>query len=168
MRDVHHIKSVSTSPPPKKRKSISAEHDGDAIIEFMETEFESLDDMDIDTNLDVDDLFMAGNTNFRKMISEQILHMFKFSKVEENKFKYLGCEVVKHLNGDISLNQNAYIEKLDEVDIPSGRNSWKVSEAERKIIRKVVGELLWISLMTRPDLSFEVNRLSGLIYCKQQ
>ena len=30
-------------------------------------------------------------------------------------------------------------------------------------IRKVVGELLWISLMTRPDLSFEVNRLSGNI-----
>jgi hypothetical protein len=30
-------------------------------------------------------------------------------------------------------------------------------------IRKVVGELLWVSLMTRPDLSFEVNRLSSNI-----
>ena len=27
-------------------------------------------------------------------------------------------------------------------------------------IRKVVGELLWVSLMTRPDLSFDVNQLS--------
>ena len=28
----------------------------------------------------VDDFFMAGNNNFRKMISDKILHMFKFSK----------------------------------------------------------------------------------------
>ena len=89
--------------------------------------------------------------------------MFKCYKVEENKFTYLGCEVMKHPNGNISLNQNAYITKLDEVNIPAGRNSWKVAETERKIIRKVVGELLWVSLMTRPDLSFEVNRLSGNI-----
>jgi hypothetical protein len=26
-----------------------------------------------------------------------------------------------------------------------------------------VGELLWVSLMTRPDISFEVNNLSSLI-----
>ena len=111
----------------------------------------------------VDDLFLAGNKRFKKMMTEKILKMFQFSKVEQNKFKYLGCEVEKQPNGDISLNQDEYIQKLDEVHIPEGRNSWTVNEAERKIIRKVVGELLWVSLMTRPDLSFEVNRLSGNI-----
>ena len=40
-----------------------------------------------------------------------------------------------------------YIQNLKEVDLPTGRNSWKVNETERKTIRK--------------DLSFEVNRLSG-------
>ena len=29
------------------------------------------------------------------------------------------------------------------------------------MVRKKIGELLWISLMTRPDISFEVNVLSG-------
>ena len=111
----------------------------------------------------VDDLLMAGNQRFKKLVSDQILKSFLFSKVEWNKFKYLGCEVTKLDNGDISLNQNKYIQKLEEVHLPSGRNSWKVNEAERKTIRKVVGELLWVSLMTRPDLSFEVNRLSANI-----
>ena len=52
---------------------------------------------------------------------------------------------------------------MEEVILPAGRNSWKVSEDEKKEIRRVVGELLWVSLMTRPDLSFEVNRLSSNI-----
>ena len=111
----------------------------------------------------VDDLLMAGNEKFKTILSDKVLKMFKFSKVEWNKFKYLGCQVEKLQNGDISLNQNDYIKNLEDVDGPSGRNSWKVSENERKTIRKVVGELLWVSLMTRPDLSFEVNRLSGNI-----
>ena len=81
--------------------------------------------------------------------------------MERKKFKYLGCEVEKLNNGDITLNQNDYIEKIKEVEIPSGKNSHKLNETERKIIRRVVGELLWVSLMTRPDLSFEVNKLSS-------
>ena len=111
----------------------------------------------------VDDLFMAGNNRFKKIVAEKILNMFQFSKVEHNSFKYLGCEVQKEKNGDISLNQNDYIQKLEVINIPEGRNSFKVNETGRKAIRKVVGELLWVSLMTRPDLSYEVNRLSGNI-----
>ena len=38
-----------------------------------------------------------------------------------------------------------------------------MEETERRTIRRVVGELLWVSLMTRPDLSFEVNDLSSNI-----
>ena len=34
--------------------------------------------------------------------------MFKLSKIEWNKFKYLDCKVEKLRNGDISLNQNSY------------------------------------------------------------
>ena len=43
MRDVHRDKTVSTSPPPKKRKSISEELD--ERIEEMEMESDSLDDL---------------------------------------------------------------------------------------------------------------------------
>ena len=111
----------------------------------------------------VDDLFIGGNEDFKANVVKKLFKLFKFSKVETRKFKYLGCEVEKHDNGNITLNQNEYIEKIAEVDLPSRRNSSKVDETERRIIRRVVGELLWVTLMTRPDLSFEVNSLSSNI-----
>ena len=43
----------------------------------------------------VDDLLMAGDKNFKMFLSDKILKIFKFSKVEWNKFKYLGCENVE-------------------------------------------------------------------------
>ena len=38
-----------------------------------------------------------------------------------------------------------------------------MNDSERRETRRVVGELLWVSLMTRPDLSFDVNQLSTKI-----
>ena len=58
----------------------------------------------------VDDLFMAGNSLFNKVVSEKLFKIFKFSKVERNTFKYLGCEIEKLSNGDIALNQDEYIQ----------------------------------------------------------
>ena len=108
----------------------------------------------------VDDLFMAGNEAFKEIIKTQLMKEFKFSKVEMKKFKYLGCQIEQLDNGDIALNQNEYIQNLPEVVLPPGRKTEKVNETERQTIRKVIGELLWVSLMTRPDLSFDVNQLS--------
>ena len=111
----------------------------------------------------VDDLLLLGNDAFMTLVNQKLFKIFKFSKVEKDKFKYLGCEVVKHDNGDISINQNEYIRNVQEVVCPSRRNNCPVEESERKEIRRVVGELLWVSLMTRPDISFEVNQLSSNI-----
>jgi hypothetical protein len=111
----------------------------------------------------VDDLLMAGNDLFSSIVVEKLFKIFQFSKVEKKKFKYVGCEIEKLDNGDIALNQNEYIQKIKEVEFPSRRNSCKVNEEERKDIRRVVGEMLWVSLMTRPDLSFETNKLSSNI-----
>ena len=107
--------------------------------------------------------FVAGSSAFRNIFLHEVSRKFKFSKVESNRFKYLGCQVEKLANGDIELNQNDNIASIDEVEVTSKSNSCPVNEAERKTIRRVVGELLWVSLMTRPDLSFEVNRLSSNI-----
>ena len=113
--------------------------------------------------LHVDDLLMMGKDTFRKQVKEKLFKMFKFSKVEETKFTYLGCEIEKLKNGDIVLNQNAYVDNIKEVECPALRNNCPVTEKERKEIRRVVGELLWVSIMTRPDISFDVNYLSSCI-----
>ena len=111
----------------------------------------------------VDDLLMAGNDQFKELVCKKLFKIFKFSKIEERKFKYLGCDIEKDRDGNITLNQQDYINNIEEVNLPAGRNSLKVSELEKREIRRVVGELLWVALMTRPDLAFEVNQLSSNI-----
>ena len=105
-----------------------------------------------------------GNNEFLKHLPQSLFKLFKFSKVEKGKFKYLGCEIEKCKNGNITLNQNEYIQNIQEVDCPTDRNNCPVKEFERKEIRRVVGELLWVSLMTRPELSFELFK-SIPAYC---
>ena len=111
----------------------------------------------------VDDIFMSGNETFKQLVKNKLSTLFQFSKIEERKFKYLGCEIERLGNGDIALNQNKYIESIPDVSVPMKTNSLKANEKEKKVIRSVVGELLWVSLMTRPDLSFDVNKLSSNI-----
>ena len=111
----------------------------------------------------VDDLLLCGNSLFESLIVGHLMKKFKFSKMEKEKFTYLGCRIEKLRNGDIKLNQNEYIEKIKDVILPSRTNDCKVSDTEKREIRRVVGELLWVSMMTRPDIAFEVNQLSSKI-----
>ena len=87
----------------------------------------------------VDDLFIAGNNFFKSSIVNKLFKLFQFSKVETKKFKYLGCEVEKNENGDITLNQNDYIDNIKMVEVPARRYSSKVDESERRTMRRVVG-----------------------------
>ena len=111
--------------------------------------------------MDFDDLILAGNKKFEKDITSKLQEMFKFSKIEENNFKYCGCNITVEKQGSIALDQNDYIEKLVELDITYTNDETELSKQEIKSVRGKIGELLWITLMTRPDLSFEVNILSS-------
>ena len=79
---------------------------------------------------------------------------------KSNKIKYCGCNIRVTQDGSNELDQNDYIESLKELDVPDGDESDHLSKQEIKSVRGKIGELLWISLMTRPDLSFDVNALS--------
>ena len=66
------------------------------------------------------------------------MKQFKFSKLERGKFKYLGCEIEKIPGGDIILNQNEYIQNIEEVHIPA-----KGILAEPVIQKRRKEEELW-------------------------
>ena len=86
--------------------------------------------------IDVDDIFITGNKTFKEIITTKLTNLFSF------QIPWM-C--------------------FPDVTVPIKINSCKANEAEIKIIRSAVGELLWVSLMTRPDLSFDVNKLSSNI-----
>ena len=41
----------------------------------------------------VDDLLMCVNSVFEKLIVDKLMKKFKFSKLEREKFIYLGCQI---------------------------------------------------------------------------
>ena len=111
----------------------------------------------------VDDLIIAGDEVFEAEVEKKLQNIFVFSKVEVGKFKFCGCNVRVDENGAIELDQNDYVEKIDFVKVDEDDESRRLCQREQKILRGKVGELLWVSLLTRPDLAFEVNWLSANI-----
>ena len=75
--------------------------------------------------------------------------MFKFSKIESGSFRYCGCTISIKDNGDIEMDQQDYIEKLSTIDIHDPSND-VLNPSDLKVLRGKIGEVLWISLMTRP------------------
>ena len=108
-----------------------------------------------------DDLILAGDKIFERDITSKLKETFKFSKVEKNNFKYCGCNVKSNEDGTIELDQNDYVDRLKELDVDDANDSTELSRQEIKAVRGKIGELLWLSLMTRPDLSYDVNILSS-------
>ena len=109
----------------------------------------------------VDDLILAGNKTFEKEVTEKLKGVLKFSKIEEKSFIYCGCHIVSTDDGSIEFDQNEYIDALQKIEHMEGDPDRKLTEKEIRTVRGKVGELLWLSIMTRPDLSYDLNVLSG-------
>ena len=109
----------------------------------------------------VDDWFVAGDEVFEKDVIAKLNKKFKFSKIQKDSFNYLGCKIEMKSDGGIELDQNEYTDALERIGNVEGEDDNELSEKEKKVLRGKIGELLWLSLMTRPDLSFEVNLLSA-------
>ena len=77
----------------------------------------------------VDDLIIAGDEVFAKEVEEKLKNTFVFSKLEVKSFKYCRCNIRMVENGDIELDQNDYVEKLEEIGSKSG-------DVERKLLPK--------------------------------
>ena len=110
--------------------------------------------------LNVDDLIIAGTELFEKEVVAKLQDVFRFSKVEEKTFTYCGCRVSVNDDGSIELDQNNYVDSLERIDAMEGDYNRELFEHEKKKARAKVGELLWLSLMTRPDLSYDINAIS--------
>ena len=108
----------------------------------------------------VDDLLLAGDEEFKMDIESKLKIYFKLSKIETGSFNYCGCRIIMLKNGDIQLDQNEYADKIKMIEFDEDDDKRELRPEEQKILRGKIGEILWISLMTRPDLSFEVNRMA--------
>ena len=65
------------------------------------------------------------------------------------------------------MDQNAYTEELEQIEKVEGDDDRELSDREKKAVRGKIGALLWLSLLNRPDLSFDVNLLSREVSVKR-
>ena len=82
-----------------------------------------------------DELILAGNEKFERDIVTKLQQMFKFSKIEKNSFKYYGFNITIRGDGTIELDQNDYIERLEELDVSDEIDDQELTKQEIKVVR---------------------------------
>ena len=107
----------------------------------------------------VDDFLNCGNEFFDRAVTEKINKKFEFGSEYDIDFRYVGINI-KQENECIFVDQKHYIENMEEIKIDTRDNERLLTEEERKEFRGIVGSLNWVSLISRPDVSFEVVDLS--------
>ena len=131
---------------------------------------------DIFLGLYVDDSFITGPDAPCAKIIEQISKRFKTTNKGLMK-KFLGINVDQSSKGVILINQKDYIIKILEKckmlecyptltpAVPHSVLSAPIEKlnSDTYPYSSIVGQLLWISIMTRPDIAYQVGQLTRFI-----
>jgi hypothetical protein len=92
----------------------------------------------------VDDIIATGDDQFHTEVVDEIKKRFKISKDQEGNFTYTGMAIWTDSKGQVHLNQNKYIEEMEE--IPVGIEDDMTDEKCKGVIRQAVGKLLYLNL----------------------
>ena len=111
--------------------------------------------------LHVDDFFVTGIDRFYQNVLEVVRKKFLVGSSQEDKFKYVGLDFRKTVDG-IEISQNQYVEEIQDVVIKgdSRPNEDRLSVGEIRSLRGIIGQIQWVASQTRPDLSYDSLDLS--------
>lgn len=107
----------------------------------------------------VDDFLWAGNDDFYELTIQKLNDTFTIGKEESKSFKYLGINVTHNSTG-IEFTQTDYIDAPTPIAIEMKDKNDPLTNYEKEQLRSKIGQLLWISSQTRPDISFDVSNLA--------
>ena len=111
----------------------------------------------------VDDFLCAGTDLLYRSVILKLRETFSVGREENCNFRYLGLNIQPE-KFHIAIDQNNYIEQLKKVDIDpvcKFQKKLNLSDSERDRLRAKIGQLLWISNHTRPDISCDVSILAS-------
>ena len=109
----------------------------------------------------VDDILFGGPEQFCMEVIPSLENTFEIGSRSSSSFVYIGISLKQLSDYNILVNQKSFTDSIRYLEIPKDRkNTESVTEAEQTQLRAVIGQLNWISGVTRPDLSFDVCQLS--------
>ena len=109
----------------------------------------------------VDDMVYGGNIEFENNVIKPLRQTFTISSENRQSFYYVGINIHQNPDKSIVVNQTSYIKSIISIPLTKHRNpDDELSSEETTEFRGVVGQLNWVSGITRPDISFEVCNAS--------
>ena len=104
----------------------------------------------------VDDFSFAGTDAWEQCILKKIKTSFSISLHQTDSFRYLGL-IVKQENKCVTITQDLYIQTITPINIKRNFIRNDVMDVdERRYLKQLAGQMLWVSSQTRPDMAFEV------------
>ena len=107
----------------------------------------------------VHDFLWAGVADFENGIVDNLRMTFKIGKEETERFKYIGLGI-NQCEDDIIIDQESYINHLKPIDVSPDIKDSPLTDKERDLLQSKIGQLLWISSQTRPDISYSTCQLA--------
>ena len=114
----------------------------------------------------VDDFIYGGTRDFEELLKTSIFSKFTVGQMSENQFVYLGLNVVQNEDLSISVYQDDYVKSLKAIEIAPKRKlqkTYALSTGEYKQYRSICGQILWLAIQTRPDVSYDICVLSNYL-----
>lgn len=125
----------------------------------------------------VDDLlFIARNREIIKQLKQELDKRFNFKHLGDLK-EYLGMQIIRNRDTQtIQVNQTKYIKQLlkqlgmehcssakspmEQAYLAMAPEGYTAPADDKKAYQSLMGALNWLSIMTRPDITYAVSNLS--------
>ena len=107
----------------------------------------------------VDDLIFGGSQRFIDTLIHNLSQEFDIGNHQVGNFTFCGSRIESH-SECITLDQNAYLRSLEPIKTESRDHARELTGNEYSQFRTLLGNLSWLSINSRPDIAFEVNRIS--------
>ena len=113
------------------------------------------------TVVHVDDFLFGGTAQFHNSVIKPIEKIFEIGRKCSTPLVFLGLSI-NQTEGGITMNQDDYINTLEEVKLNDSKNNDRIlNKEEHKQYRRLCGSLNWVSTQTRPDISFDVAMITA-------
>ncbi|CAE7412366.1 RE1 [Symbiodinium pilosum] len=113
----------------------------------------------------VDDGICGGDSVFHAAL-EKLRQRFSFGSFEKGSFVFTGIRLHQWDDMSIEMDQTDYIESIDAINVPRDRRKHPdapVTEAERRLLRQLIGSLQYAAVHTRADVCAKVGELQSAV-----